>query len=233
MQNLDTLLMIFETLEQQKDRRDQDRVAALLEIVQSNMHAINDREVIRKKPQWLLKVRSIVEIIVAPEQLAWMDDENTMSRNQYAIRALSDIGNRSKRCVHPTLVCRSQFKSYSHLLDTSSQGRVALAKKLLELSCAVTHPDSESCPSTPSNKLSTQIMTAYFPIIVQLLNGTEDELSSGVRQTVIDVLVRCMRHHSSGFGSGLLNSIGEVCYRSLKDKARNVRLSAGCASLLN
>jgi hypothetical protein len=117
--------------------------------------------------------------------------------------------------------------SYRSLYDTTVNGRITLAKGLLALSCIINHPDVESCPPVPSNKPGTQIMAACFPVMLVLLEGPEKEVTDVVRQNVIDVLVRCMKHHNSAFGNGILNSIEELCFRNLKDKARNVRLSAG------
>lgn len=94
-----TLLLLYEMLQQQKDQQNEERVAALLEVVQRSMHGVNERESTRRKPQWLIKVRAIVEFIVAPDRLSWVDDGISMSRNQYAIRALTEIGNRNKKSV--------------------------------------------------------------------------------------------------------------------------------------
>jgi len=55
------------------------------------------------KVQWMSRVRVLVERIIAPDSVDWMEDDTSMSRNSYISRALSDIRNRFERfvlCVH-------------------------------------------------------------------------------------------------------------------------------------
>jgi hypothetical protein len=51
------------------------------------------------KVQWMSRVRVLVEKIIAPDSVDWMDDDTSMSRNSYMTRALSDIQNRFERFV--------------------------------------------------------------------------------------------------------------------------------------
>ena len=92
-----TLQFVSETLLQRQDKVEEGRLAVLSEVVQSSVRAANDPKSTRSKSQWLARVRTSVEAIIAPDDLTWMDDDNSLSRNQYATRALADISRRFKR----------------------------------------------------------------------------------------------------------------------------------------
>ena len=51
------------------------------------------------KVQWMSRVRVLVERIIAPDSVDWMEDDTSMSRNSYMTRALSDIRHRFERFV--------------------------------------------------------------------------------------------------------------------------------------
>lgn len=51
------------------------------------------------KAQWMSHVRVLVEKIIAPDSVDWMEDDTSMSRNSYITRALSDIRSRFERSV--------------------------------------------------------------------------------------------------------------------------------------
>ena len=51
------------------------------------------------KVQWMSRVRILVERIIAPDSVDWMEDDTSMSRGSYMTRALSDISRRFERFV--------------------------------------------------------------------------------------------------------------------------------------
>lgn len=48
---------------------------------------------------WMSHVRGMVEKIIAPDSVDWMEDDTSMSMERYITRALSDIHNRFERFV--------------------------------------------------------------------------------------------------------------------------------------
>lgn len=72
------------------------RIERVLEAIR---HASPDVKPAHGKVQWMSRVRTLVERIIAPDPVDWMEDDTSMSRNSYVTRALSDIRSRFERFV--------------------------------------------------------------------------------------------------------------------------------------
>ena len=75
------------------------RVEKVLEAIQNTTPETPDVKPALGKVHWMSRVRALVEGIIAPESVNWMEDDTSMSRNSYMTRALSDIRSRFERFV--------------------------------------------------------------------------------------------------------------------------------------
>ena len=71
-------------------------VVARLQILKS-VHGESDADVSANEDSWRRSLRTITQLIVEPDDLTWMDDDESTSDTQYISRALSDIENRLAR----------------------------------------------------------------------------------------------------------------------------------------
>ena len=80
----------FDELLQSVDRR--------LESLDS-LYADVDMDAQPEPPQrtWRIRVRTIVQAIIEPDEISWMDDDESMSDTQYIARAFSEVENRFER----------------------------------------------------------------------------------------------------------------------------------------
>ena len=95
----ETLQALEARLNQLRDspRAATEKIGRVLEAIR---HTVPDAPDVNPhgKSQWMSRVRVLVERIIAPDSVVWMDD-TSMSRNSYMTRALSDIRNRFERFV--------------------------------------------------------------------------------------------------------------------------------------
>lgn len=75
------------------------RIEKVLEAIRHTTPEIPDVKPAHGKVQWMSRVRVLVEKIIAPDSVDWMEDDASTSRNSYTTRALSDIQNRFERFV--------------------------------------------------------------------------------------------------------------------------------------
>lgn len=75
------------------------RIGRVVEVIRRIVPEAPDVKPAHGKAQWMSQVRSLVEKIVAPDSVDWMEDDTSMSRNSYTTRALSDVRSRFERFV--------------------------------------------------------------------------------------------------------------------------------------
>ena len=73
-----------------------ERIGRVLEAIR---HTTPDVKPAHGKVQWMSRVRVLVERVIAPDSVGWMEDDSSMSKSSYMTRALSDIRNRFERLV--------------------------------------------------------------------------------------------------------------------------------------
>lgn len=49
------------------------------------------------EPSWRIRVKSIVQSMIEPDEVSWMDGDESISDTQYATRACSEVENRFDR----------------------------------------------------------------------------------------------------------------------------------------
>ena len=76
-----------------------ERIGRVLEAIRGAPTGEPDTKPAHGRVQWMSRVRVLVERIIAPDSVDWMDDDTSMSRNSYMTRALSDIRRRFERSV--------------------------------------------------------------------------------------------------------------------------------------
>jgi len=75
------------------------RIGRVLEAIRHTDSESPDVKPANGRVQWMSRVRALVERIIAPDSVDWMEDDTSMSRNSYMTRALSDIRSRYERFV--------------------------------------------------------------------------------------------------------------------------------------
>lgn len=69
----------------------------VLEVIRRTASEAPDVKPAHGKVRWMLHVRTLVEKIIAPDSVDWMEDDTSMSRSSYITRALSEIRSRFER----------------------------------------------------------------------------------------------------------------------------------------
>lgn len=75
------------------------RIGRVVEVIRRATPEAPDVKPVHGKVQWMSHVRALVEKIISPESVDWMEDDTSMSRSSYITRALSDIRSRFERFV--------------------------------------------------------------------------------------------------------------------------------------
>ncbi|KAJ7639483.1 hypothetical protein FB45DRAFT_977215 [Roridomyces roridus] len=159
--------------------------------------------------EWRAQIRDLVQDVIFPITIAWMDDGETMSEEDYAQRALDDVKARFER----------------QLIDTDAQARTNLADQLASLSCAVSRCTQSDHPKR--FKLST--IPAGLSVAARFLDGSDKEVTPGVRRRVYQVLGRLIKHHTFGPEREGLEHLTTTVLRGVVDPDRSARLAAGSA----
>lgn len=73
------------------------RIGRILEAIRSTAAEAPEVDPAHGKAQWMSRVRILVERIIAPDSVDWMEDDTSMSKNSYTTRALHDIHERFER----------------------------------------------------------------------------------------------------------------------------------------
>ncbi|KAF8897901.1 hypothetical protein BD779DRAFT_1608382 [Infundibulicybe gibba] len=154
-------------------------------------------------------------MIIAPDEVLWMDEDAGLSTIQYAQRAYTDILQRFNRPLH----------------ETSADSRMRLAKQLLRLPCLLAFCDGSDCISNPGPHALNTIPTC-LPFVVRLVDGTDEEVTPLLYCQVFSSLSCLMKHHNMYVPDGL-DRAARAIFRGLVHKDRNTRLSAGnCVSAM-
>ena len=88
------------------------RIGRIMEVIRRIAPEAQDVKTGHGKALWMSQVRALVEKIIVPDSINWMEDDTSMSKNSYITRALSDIRNRFERFV----CCTYHPFEASHLL---------------------------------------------------------------------------------------------------------------------
>lgn len=87
------------------------RIGRILEVIRDTSLEAPDIKPTHGKVQWMSHVKALVEKIIAPDFVNWMEDDTSMSRSSYITRALSDIRSRFERFV----LCKLHQLETSHI----------------------------------------------------------------------------------------------------------------------
>ncbi|KAI0092138.1 hypothetical protein BDY19DRAFT_928481 [Irpex rosettiformis] len=159
---------------------------------------------------WRDRLRAITQAIIEPDDLGWMDDDESTSDTSYMSRAITDIDARFEKPLY----------------NPSASSRTALARELLRLPCAMAHHPDSGCPMEPSKSVVNPLQPC-LRLSPLLLEGPEGEATPLVRKAVYDALARSINHQTSAYGGGKLQHATQLAARGMKDADRSVRLSAG------
>ncbi|KAJ6486408.1 hypothetical protein C8R47DRAFT_1216527 [Mycena vitilis] len=159
--------------------------------------------------KWREELREMVQDIIFPITISWMDDDRAMSERDYAQRAVDDVKARFER----------------QLVDDDAQSRIALLDQIAKFGCAVSgcdHPQH-------SKRLNLTTLPAGLSVVARFLDGPEGEVSPGVRRRAYTVLGNALKHHTISPEREGLEHASYTILRGIVDLDRSVRLSAGHA----
>ncbi|KAJ7771049.1 hypothetical protein DFH07DRAFT_734832 [Mycena maculata] len=159
--------------------------------------------------EWRGQIRESVQEIIFPITIAWMDDGEMMSEENYAQRALDDVQARFER----------------QLVDTDAPTRMNLADQIAKFGCAVS-----SCEQARhSKRLKLSALPAGLSVVARLLDGPAGEVTPGVRRRAYAVLSNMISHHTTTPERGGMEHASNTILRGVVDPDRSVRLGAGSA----
>lgn len=177
---------------------------------------------------WRQRVYNLVQAIIEPEPLAWMDDDDATFIPDLCRRSLDEVQLRFKQYVILTFIwihnsmltnrlfCRTSFQ-------LTPEARISLICKIAQLPCLLAQCDKTDC-TTQSTNNSFLTVLPFLPVITHLLDGPEVEVTPDIRRRVYLALLPVLIHHNA---TEDLEPIVNVLQRGVNDLNRSVRVSAG------
>ncbi|KAF9450926.1 hypothetical protein P691DRAFT_724995 [Macrolepiota fuliginosa MF-IS2] len=156
-------------------------------------------------------LRESLQVILGRDLSDRMDDEGEWDREHVA-QILREFEERFERPLH----------------DFPEGVRLNLAENMSRFPCLVTHCDGRDC-KTHRDKSSILFAPAYITVVCRLLDGTDSEITPGVRREAFRALKRGIDHHAASISLDGLDQIGKFLIQSLRDADRSARLAAGYA----
>ncbi|KAJ7581045.1 hypothetical protein C8J56DRAFT_793738 [Mycena floridula] len=156
---------------------------------------------------WPQQFHSLIEKIVKPDPISWMDDDQGLPPAVYVRRAFDDIATRFER----------------PLLDPTASSRLSLIGLVDNL--------GKLLSSSPTPIRNTQLSTINFvmPLAGYLLSGTDEQVTSEVRRKTFKALDSILKHHRLHSREDIDATTVGLFIKGMSDENRSVRLSAGTA----
>ncbi|KDR84098.1 hypothetical protein GALMADRAFT_219929 [Galerina marginata CBS 339.88] len=156
---------------------------------------------------WRQRLHDLIQEIVAPDSLSWMDDDAGSSVSHLCKRSLYEI----------------QVRFEGRQLESSQ--RLSVINKLMDLPCLLAQCDKTDClAQTANNNFLT--VSDYLPLVRLLLDGAAGDSTPDFRRKVYLALSFIVQHHSA---TENLDSVVELLFHGIADADRSVRMSAGRA----
>ena len=111
-------------------------------------------------------------------------------------------------------------------MHNSSTQRLAIARELDRLPCALARHLGQPCPSA-SRKFIVNSIEPCLAGCIALLEGPDLEVTPAVRTAVYEVLARSISHQTFACEGTQLDNAAQLAARGLKDRDRTVRINAG------
>ncbi|KAF8961112.1 hypothetical protein BDZ97DRAFT_1664899 [Flammula alnicola] len=158
---------------------------------------------------WRQRVQTLVQEIVAPDTLSWMDDDEGSSVPHLCQRSLYEI----------------QIRFEQRSLESWKNARLALIDKLASMPCLLAQCNATDCLSQNANN-NFLTVSPYTPVISSLLEGPQEEVTPDIRRKIYHAFCSILKHHN---GKEILDSSIDIVFRGMGDVDRSVRVSAGYA----
>jgi serine/threonine-protein kinase ATR len=177
---------------------------------------------------WRQHVYDLIQAIIEPEPLAWMDDDDAAFIPDLCRRSLDEIQLRFKQYAILTFIWIHNCTLADYFFcRTSSQltpeARLSLICKIAQLPCLLAQCDKTDCTTQSTNNAFLTVLP-YLPVITHLLDGPEDEVTPDIRRRVYLALLPILLHHNA---TEDLEPIVNILQRGVNDSDRSVRVSAG------
>ncbi|EIN10974.1 hypothetical protein PUNSTDRAFT_63830 [Punctularia strigosozonata HHB-11173 SS5] len=161
---------------------------------------------------WRRHLKSDLAIIIAPDEVSWMEDELPSTDSEYALRALCDIKERFSR----------------PMTDDSVTGRLVIVEQLGSFACLIAHAGVQPC-NLGAGAPNVSSLDTYFDLAPLLLKGLEPRDAAKVRARFCDLLKLSIRHHPLDPTDSSLKRVTRLILNYMDDTERSVRLAAGRA----
>lgn len=177
---------------------------------------------------WRQRVYDLIQSIIDPEPLAYMDDDDAAFIPDLCRRSLDEIRLRFQQYVilpfiwihNCTLADRLFCRTSSQL---TPEARLSLVCKIAQLPCLLAQCDKSDCTTQFTNNAFLTVLP-YLPVITHLLDGPEDEVTPDIRRRVYLALLPALLHQNA---TEDLEPIVSILQRGVNDTDRSVRVSAG------
>ncbi|KAF9567437.1 hypothetical protein CPC08DRAFT_22231 [Agrocybe pediades] len=156
---------------------------------------------------WRQKVQEVVQEIIAPEPLSWMDDDVTCAPD-ICKRALFEVRSRFERAP-----------------GTGSLDKLSVATKLSDLPCLLAYCDKSNCFTQRTHNTILEV-GAYTPLLHALLDDSKQNTTPDIRRRVYSALEFILKHHS---GQEDLQPVVNLLFVGMRDPDRSVKISSGRA----
>ena len=103
------------------------------------------------------------------------------------------------------------------------EARLSLVCNIGQLPCLLAQCDKTECTAHSTNNAFLTVLP-YLPVITQILDGSEDEVTPDIRRRVYLALLPALVHHNA---TEDLEPIVGIVLRGMNDSDRSVRVSAG------
>ncbi|TRM67831.1 hypothetical protein BD626DRAFT_449908 [Schizophyllum amplum] len=171
---------------------------------------ILDLQLAHSKPVriWRDDVHALVQEIVAPQVVSWMDDDTDDA--MFVRRALREVQLRLRKEKTPQTTVE----------------RIAVAQRLARFACVLSQCDGTDCASHVN--AATSCIPKLFPALANLCDGPEEVITSQLKKAVLDALSHFLKHHACDSVDSLEQPTHTVVY-GLVDRDRGVRMASGRA----
>ncbi|KAF4575250.1 serine/threonine-protein kinase M1 [Pleurotus pulmonarius] len=147
--------------------------------------------------------------LILPDALSWMDEDNGILDEASIMQTMNDVRIRFER----------------PLKDNSSDARLALVDRLLQLPCVLA-----GCAAQVHHRLrNISLLPFVQTLLAHLLNGSLDDTDPNVRSRIYDAYNVVIAHDAPIYSKQELEQTLDVLMHGLCDRGRSVRLSAGRA----
>ncbi|KAI0751060.1 hypothetical protein C8Q80DRAFT_1099585 [Daedaleopsis nitida] len=193
--------------------------AAFLDVVRNRLQILEapldvNRNATSSLASWKTRARDVVQAVVNPQVMDWMDDaDDSQVDVAYIIRCLEEINMRFER---------------DPVWNDATEALQDLAKQLGALSCFLFHDNVSCSPAANANKEGVCFVATYLKVAFRMLENEDTrKVHHNVYVAVYDALAKSLRHQTALLDDRLFEDLATFIGRGMKAAERVVRMAAG------